>query len=209
MMEQGQFYSKLHGNFKMKQFFLLLFLLSTSLFALNINESLLKIHATLVPKIYLMDYQFKNKLKNNTISIAIIYQANEYHDAKNLQLMIQNRYKKGIQSYKVDAILKEYKDVKNCDANIYYLFPASQKEIRSVITEANTHHSLTFSYQKDDLKYGVMISLNISKKIKPLLNLEAIKKHNIALRPVLINISTIYFKELESEGFYNSKVIEA
>lgn len=188
----------------------------TSLFALTINESLLKIHATLVPKIYLMDYKFKDKLKDNSISIAIVYKDNEYSDAKNLKVMIQNRYKNGIQSYTIHPVLVNYKDIKNADANVYYLFPASKKEILSVIKKASIGHALTFSYHQDDLKYGVMISLNISKKIKPLLNLDAIKEHNIALRPVLIDISTIYLKDLESrhkllniQGFYNYSVMQA
>lgn len=178
---------------------LILFLtLASSLFALSINESLLKVHSTLVPKIYLMDYKFKDKLKNDTISIAIMYKKNEYKDAKLLKVMIENRYKNGIKSYKVEPKLINYKNIKTTEANIYYLLPAPSKDIEKVVKKAGTNDALTFAYNRDDLKYGVMISLNVSKKIKPLLNLEAIKIRKIALRPVLIDISTIYINDLGS-----------
>jgi len=181
----------------MKAFILLLTLVS-SIFAFSINESLLKVHATLLPKIYLMDYKFKDKIKDNTISIAILYHENEYRDAKKLKGLIQNRYRDGIKSYTVSPKLVNYKNIQTAEANIYYLFPTRSKEIREVVKKAATSDALTFSYQRDDLKHGVMISLNVSKKIKPLLNLEAIRTHKIALRPVLINISTIYSQDLGS-----------
>lgn len=162
-----------------------------------------------------MDYKFQDKLKENTISIALVYNENEYHDARDLQRMINSRYRNGIKTYKVKAVLVTYKNISSINANVYYLFPANKREAQHVIKKANLNNALTFAYLKDDLKYGVMISLNISKKIKPLLNLEAIKRHNIALRPVLIDISTIYLNASQSEEFlkirsyYNSDIRRA
>ncbi|MEA2073558.1 MAG: YfiR/HmsC family protein [Campylobacterota bacterium] len=178
--------------------FVLFISLTMSLFALNINHSLLKVHATLVPKIYLMDYKFKEKLKDHTITVAIVYKNNTYTDAKKLKGLIETRYKDGLKSYTVKPILVDSTNIKKSIANIYYLFPTNQDEIKTVIKQANKNNALTFAYNRDDLKYGVMISLNVSKKIKPLLNLEAIKVNNISLRPVLIDISTIYLNKLET-----------
>jgi len=195
---------------------LLVLMLASSLFALSINDSLLKVHATLVPKIYLMDYKFKDKLKNSTITVAIMYERNDYKYAKKLKVLIEDRYKNGIKNYSVHAELVNYKNIKNSEANIYYLLPSKSKEIKAVVKKAASNGALTFSYLNDDLKHGVMISLNVSKKIKPLLNLEAIKRHKITLRPVLINISTIYKRELgssdpilEIRGFNFYRVYEA
>ncbi|MDQ7043046.1 MAG: YfiR/HmsC family protein [Sulfurimonas sp.] len=177
---------------------LLLLTLSFSVFALNINDSLLKVHATLVPKIYLMDYKFKDKIKNNTISIAILYQQKEYRSAKKLKSLIESKYKNGINSYKVEAKLVNYNNANLAEANVYYLFPAKKSNIKKAIRRASIDNSLTFAYQKEDLQHGVMISVDISKRIKPLLNLEAISMNNITLRPVLIKISTIYIMDLDS-----------
>jgi len=165
------------------------------MFGFNINESLLKVHATLVPKISLMDYQFKDKLKNNAITIAIMYKDSEYKDALSLKKKIDSRYKDGIKSYGVSSKIVPYRDIESTKVNIYYLFPARTADIKRAIKQAKTNSALTFSYLKDDLRHGVMISLNISKKIKPILNLNAIKTNNIAFRPVLIDISNIYMQE--------------
>jgi len=176
----------------------LLALLTSSIFALTIDDSLLKMHATLVPKIYLMDYKFKNKLVNNTITIAIVYKSSEYLSAKSLQKKINNKYEKGIKSYKVSSKLVAYKDIEDSKANIYYLLPTSKETIQKTVSVAKKNHALTFSYLKSDLNYGVMISLNISNKIKPILNLNAIKLNHINLRPILLDISTIFRQSRDS-----------
>ncbi len=179
---------------------LLLLAFASYLFGININESLLKIHAILVPKISLMDYKFKDKVQDNTITIAIMYKNSEYQSAKSLKNKIDTKYQSGIKSYKVNSILVPYSKITKIEANIYYLFPASKKEITKSIDQANKNSALTFSYLKDDLKYGVMISLNVSKKIKPILNLNSIKEHKIVFRPVLMDISTIYLSRSSTLG---------
>jgi len=171
---------------------LLLIAFVSSIFGFSINESMIKVHSVLVPKILLMDYRIQDKLTKSTIEIAIMYNNAEYKYAKSLKNRIDARYKNGIKTYKISTKLISYKDIKNVKANLYYLFPSSKKDIKNTIKQAHNNNALTFSYLKDDLKYGIMISLNISKKIKTVLNLDAIKKYEISLRPMLIEISNIY-----------------
>ena len=171
---------------------LLIVAIVSSAFSLTINESMLKIHSVLVPKILLMDYNIKDKLQNSTIQIAIMYKNNEYKYASLLKNKIDIRYKDGIRTYKISTKLVKYKNINNVNANIYYLFPSEKKDIKNTIKQANRNNALTFSYLKNDLKYGIMISLDISKKIKTVLNLDAVKKYKISLRPMLIEISNIY-----------------
>lgn len=185
------FYSKQIWSSKMKTILLLIGLLS-SLNAFTISEPLLKMHATIVPKIYLMDYNCNQKSINKTITIAIVYEQSEYKSANLLQELILRKYKDGIKSYKVKTKLVKYDKVKHTNANLFYLFPSSKMKISTVVNKAQDEHALTFAYSKEDLKYGVMISLDVSKNVKPLLNLQAMKQNNISIRPVLIDISTIY-----------------
>ena len=172
--------------------FFLIFSLVTVSFALNINDSLLKIHATLIPKIYLMDYNVEKKIHNKTMVIAILYGNNTYKSAKSLKEKIATRYPDGINSYKIIAKLVPYSQLSKSKANIFYMLPTSKKMIQQSVRHAQEESALTFAYDKNDLNYGVMISLNVSKKIKPILNLEAIKINNIEMRPILIKISLIY-----------------
>lgn len=177
----------------MKTLFLLLTLFLSAQ-AVNINESLLKVHSVLVPKLYLMDYQYEKKVKDNTISIAIVHKTSQYKEAKLLQKQIGHKYSKGIQSYKVKAILVHYSKLEEIHSNIYYLFPAKKDDIQRATKQASQDNALTFSYLSSDLEHGVMISLDVANKIKPILNLYAIQGNNISLRPVLIDISTIYIQ---------------
>ena len=169
-------------------------LLISVIFASSINDSLIKVHATLLPKLYLMDYDFKSKLIDNTIKITLVYKLNDYKSAQSLKNKILSRYATGIKSYKIAVELLRYQDLKNQKSNIFYLFPASNEEIKHAVTTAKKNHVLTFSYLKNDLKNDVMISLSIGKNVKPILNLNVIKTNNINLRPILIDISTIFIK---------------
>jgi hypothetical protein len=165
-----------------------------SVFAFNINEALLNIHATLVPKIPFMDYKFKDKLLDNAISIIIFYDKTTYKGAKFLQKKIDTKYKNGIKQYPLDIRLILYKNVskiKNLKANIYYLLPSKEENITTVLKQAQKNKAITFSYLKYTLNYGCMISLNIGKRVKPIINLKAIKSNNISLRPVFLDISEI------------------
>jgi hypothetical protein len=165
-----------------------------TVFALSINESLLNIHATLVPKIPLMDYKFREKLNEDAISIIIFYDKINYKSAKLLKRKIDARYTNGIKEHPVEVTLISYKRaniVKNLKANIYYLMPSSKSSTKNVLKYAKQNNAITFSYLRHTLNEGCMISLNIGKKVKPIINLEAIKSNNISLRPVLLNISEI------------------
>lgn len=184
---------------------LLFFIFTSSLLSLSINQSLLKVHSVLVPKLYLMDYKFRDKLKNNTIKIALVYKNSEYKSAQSLQKKMNLKYKNGIRTYNVESTLVHYDDVQNSYANVYYLFPSTQEDIQKVVQKANDVQALTFSYLSDDLQYGVMISLGVANKIKPILNLSAVQLHNISLRPILINISSIYIHQPDSR-LHNFKI---
>ncbi len=177
----------------MKYLFLLISL-SSLLFSSNIEQSLLKIHATLVPKLLLMDYNFKEKTINNTINIVIAYDEIDYKYVKKLRKDIEHKYPNGLKSYKINIIPIKYSKLGKIDSNInlYYLFPSKKENIYKLIENANKKQALTFSYQNNDLSYGVMSSVYIGSKVKPLLNLIALKANDITLRPVLLKISKIY-----------------
>jgi len=175
---------------------LIFFILTSSIFALSINDSLLKIHATLLPKITLMDYELKNKLINDSITIAIVYNKKEYKSAVSLRNKIDTKYQNGIKNHSIKTKIVLYKSIKNTKANIYYLFPSNKKNIKNVIDIAKENQALTFSYLKDNLKSGVMISINIGERVQPIINIDAIRTAHINLRPVLLSISTIYKQDV-------------
>ncbi len=177
------------------RYFVLLSFLVSFVFGLSVNDSLLKIHAVLLPKIYLMDSGFQEKIKDNTIKIAILYDSNSYRDAIFLKEKIEDRYHGKIQDYTVKTVLSPYSKIERCNANIYYLFPTNIKNIKKTVKKAEKINALTFSYLNHDLKDGIVLSLEIGKKVKPIINLSAAKSADITFRPVLLKISHIYVSQ--------------
>jgi len=179
------------------KYFLFLLSISTILFSSTINSSLLKVHATLVPKLLLMDYDFSKKTSDNLISIVIAYDKVDYSSAKLLKIGIEQKYHNGLKSCQVAVKLIPYSKLSNSKnkVNLYYLFPTNKQNISKLVKKAKLSNTLTFSYITNDLQDGVMISVIVNSKVKPILNLDAIKSSDITLRPVLLEISKIYKKE--------------
>ncbi len=178
------------------KYIIIFFLIFNFLHGATINNSVLNIHATLVPKLSLMDYQLEQKLDNNAIYIAIYYSNLNYKSAKFLKTRINLKYKNGLKKFKVKTKLIPYSDKKTILANIYYLFPTSDSNVKNILKNAIAVGALTFSYSKNMLSLGSMISIDIGAKVKPIINLDAIKTNEISLRPVLLNISEIYKQEI-------------
>lgn len=165
------------------------------LFSFSIDESILKIHATFVPKISLMNYNLPEHSIGNSVVIAIFYESGNYRDALFLKKLIDTKYNHGIGSYKIKTELVIYSEKLDVKANVYYFFPTDSLNIRRAIKSANLNQALTFSYSKKDLKEGVMLSVLVGIKVRPILNLKVIKSSNITFWPVLLNISEIYKDE--------------
>jgi len=174
------------------RFLALAILFSTTIFAISINESLLKIHATLVPKISLMDYDFKTKVIDNKIVIVLYYEKSEYKSAIYLKNKIKTKYANGINGYAIKCKLVKYTDAKVIKANIIYLFPSKKENILKVTNFAKEVKALTFAYLEDYLIDDIMISVKIGSRVKPIINLSSIKRNQICLRPILVKISEIY-----------------
>ena len=176
----------------MFRFLALAIFFSSTIFAISINESLLKIHATLVPKISLMDYDFKAKAIDNKIIIVLYYDNTEYKSAIYLKNKIELKYENGINGYTINCKLVNYTDAKVIKANIIYLFPSKKENILKVTNFAKEVKALTFAYLEDYLVDDIMISVKIGSRVKPIINLSSIKANKICLRPILVKISEIY-----------------
>ena len=157
-----------------------------------------------------MDYNFKEKLKDESITIAILYDSNNYKDAMLLEKKIYARYHNKIENYTIKTLLLTYDEIDSTNANLYYLFPTTTKNIKNVINKAQQSKALTFSYSNNDLKEGIMLSLKVGTKVKPIINLTAAKTNHITFRPVLLKISHIYtvdFKTVPNSSIGDSSYI--
>lgn len=143
-----------------------------------------------------MDYNFKKKLYNNKLVLALIYEEHDKASALLLKKKIEAKYQHNIYDISLKIILSSYKkSIKTgLKASSYYLFPSSKKHIKSLVTLATQNSSMTFTYRNEDLQYGAMISTEISTRVKPVINIDALKRDAISLRPILLKISEIYYQ---------------
>lgn len=179
----------------MKILFLVL-IATVTLLSEQLKDDLLQIHATLIPKIMMMDYDFEKRLVNDEILIGVVYAgAKQKNDALALNRYIQEKYPDGYQKHKIRLEFIAYDVVHLVQKHtLYYLLPTVKKEIKTALKIAHQQEALSFSYRDEDLKYGVMLSVKVTNKVKPVINVDALKETNVSMRPVLLKVADIFFQ---------------
>jgi hypothetical protein len=159
------------------------------------QDALLKIHATLLPKTVLMDYQFEQKLVNNAIVVGILCEKRGRFSAERLAKYILVKYKNGIKDYPVKVKIFYYDNLSGpaMAATIYYFMPAPANCISTAL-ELLQDERLIFSSDPADLRLGTVISIMVQQRVKPVINIDALRKRNISLRPVIMKISKMYYQ---------------
>lgn len=190
-----------------------LFIFSLTLKADDLKDDLLRIHATIIPKMMMMDYNFEERLIDRSISIAIVYDNNhQKKDAGALVRYIKAKYPHGFQHHKITLEFYSYKKIASAKKHtLYYLLPASEARIKNALTVAQNQKALSFAYRDDDLKYGVMFSIKITNNVKPVINVDALKNTDVTLRPILMKVADIYYQtsltEMKIYGHYAFNIV--
>lgn len=173
----------------------LFFLLSlSSLHASGYSDTLLRIQSNIIPKMVLMDYNYKNKLQNGAIVITVLYDKKDRETAKKIQKIILNKYGKGIMNNPVKVKLI------NCDdfvkqkpkTTLLYILRMTPEKLKKVCNRGQEKNYIIFSYDKALLAYGANLSISVGKKVKPIINMASLKENNISFRPAMIAISEIF-----------------
>ncbi len=177
--------------------YILLFNISLNLYAHDLKSDLMRIHANLIPKIMMMDYDFKKSLVNDAVSIAVVYEnIQQKSDAQEIKRYIKVKYPDGFNKHKINIEYISYDNIQNASKHsFYYMLPSSEKNIRDALKITNRQKALSFAYDNRDLQYGVMLSVKITNKVKPMVNINALKATDIAVRPILLKVAEIYFQQ--------------
>jgi hypothetical protein len=147
-----------------------------------------------MPKVLLLEHNIEKKIKKNKIHITIAYEESNYHDMKFLKKAIEDKYSNGISGYEIVVDFIDYNNFKKCNinTNMLYIFPSSQENINKLIKEYRLCNAITFASQKEYLKNNAMISIDVGKKVKPIVNLDAVRSSGISFKPVLLSISKVF-----------------
>ncbi|WP_281950691.1 hypothetical protein [Nitrosophilus kaiyonis] len=163
----------------MKKVVAILFLLNLSLFAYKYNEFLIKTQAALLPKIMLLDKKFANKTVDSKVKIAIIFNENDINTAFLLKTFITNYYGSDFENYMLVIKLKKVEDFLNSKEkySAIYLLKLSEDNYQKIYKKIKNSNIYSFVYDKDDLKYGFLFSIDLEEKPIIFMNKKAINKN--------------------------------
>ncbi|WP_200763664.1 hypothetical protein [Nitrosophilus alvini] len=157
------------------------------------NDTVVEIEAKVYPKIIFFDKDYEKKLVNKTVILAILYEKKDLYIARKMKKFIEKNYGKRILEYPLKVKMYEYRIFTvDIPATAVIFLSGPKKELIRAAKIAKLKKILSFVYDPLYLKYGAMISLNIGRDIKPLLNACAVKEAGIRLKADFVSICKIY-----------------
>lgn len=147
----------------MKKFILLLLTLVNLAFAYNYDDVLLKAQASIFPKIMLLDKKLPSKLIDGKIVYTIIYDKTDYLTAVEIKDFINTKYKGHLDKYDYKINLVEFDNFSDkTEASAIYVLKLG-KYVKQIADIAKIKGVISFSYDIDNLRQGLMFSLSIEK----------------------------------------------
>jgi hypothetical protein len=147
------------------------------LFAYNYDDLLLKAQSSIFPKIMLLDKKVKNKLIENKVVYTIVYDNNDYETALHVKNYIDTVFKGHFNGYLYEINIVDFEHMSmNTKASAFYVLKSFKKNIEKVANIARQKGVITFSYDIENLKYGLLLSLIIQKSTVIYLNKENLTK---------------------------------
>ena len=171
----------------MIRFFILFIVALLPLYGSKYNNTLLQMHARVLPSIVLMDRQIEEKVPNRVLKIAIIHKEEDIFDAQNFAKILLELDSSKIANFSVEPILLPIGSALPKDLIAIYMFPNSQ--IKTLAKDATKRKIVSFSYQIEGVEEGALASLIVGKQAVPYINLETVIKSEIIFNPALLTIS--------------------
>lgn len=141
-------------------------------YAYNYDSLLLKAQASIFPKIILLDKKLNDKLIDEKIVYTIVYDENDYDTAVEVSEFIDKKYKGYFDNYIYEINLVKFSDLSNeTEATVIYVLN-SKSSIIKIADIAKEKGIITFSYNIEDLRQGLLFSLVIEKATVLYLNKE-------------------------------------
>lgn len=156
----------------MKKIVLLSLIFANLAYGFSYNDILLKAQASIFPKIILLDKKLKNKLVNGEIVYTIVYEKIDYFTALEISSFIEKNYKGyfGGHPYKINLV--QFSDISTqSQASVIHVLN-SNTNIEKVAEIAKKKRIITFSYDIDNLKNGLLFSLMLEKSTVIYINKE-------------------------------------
>ena len=155
-------------------------LLIQLLFGYNYDDLVLKAQSSIFPKIMLLDKKVQNKLIDNKIIYTIVYDTSDYEMALHVKEYINTTFKGHFDKYSYKINLVDFSHLSpNTEASALYVLKSSTDNIKKAADIAFQKGIISFSYDVNNLKDGLVLSLMIEKSTILYLNKKYLHAKNI------------------------------
>lgn len=183
----------------MKKLLFIYFTLLSFAFGYNYDDLVLKAQASIFPKILLLDKKIENKLIEGKIVYTIVYDQADYHTALSIEKFINKNFNGQLDKYNYKINLVEYTNFsKNSEASALYVLNL-EEHIERIAAIAKEKGIISFSYDINNLKRGLMFSLVIEKSTVLYLEKENLYTNKIDFIDALLQMVRFLDKDYATE----------
>ena len=155
-------------------------------FGYNYDDIILKAQASIFPKILLLDKKIENKLIDGKIIYTIVYNKSDYQTAVYIEKFINNNFNGQLDKYNYKVNLVDFTNFsQQTEASAIYVLNL-EEHIEKIATIAKEKGIISFSYDINNLKKGLMFSLVIEKS-----TVIYIEKENLHTNKIYMQIYVI------------------
>ncbi|MCF6331295.1 MAG: hypothetical protein L3I99_07090 [Sulfurimonas sp.] len=145
----------------------------------NYDQLLLKAQASIFPKIVLLDKKLNEKLVDGKIIYTIAYEEEDYFTAQEIAKYMKINFKENFDKYNYKVNLIKFSNL-SYDMNTTVIYALNSNEnIQKVANIAKKKGIITFSYDINNLKNGLLFSLMLEKTTVLYLNKENLDNEKI------------------------------
>lgn len=165
------------------------------LLSLEPESALLKIQAKLYPKIIFFDQNYKNKLVDGSIKFSIAYCEDLKYRAERFKQILFGTYPGKINGISLDIEMISLKNITPQYTTTALYVTCGCESTSKTLESIHNNNRISFACNINQLKSGAMIGLNVTNRVRPVINKKTLMDHPIQFQSTFTQISEVYNAE--------------
>lgn len=162
------------------------------LLSLEPETALLKIQAKLYPKIIFFDQAYRTKLSGGVLKFSIAYCPNLKYRAEAFSQILHDVYPENVNGIPLNVETIPVRNITpKYDTTALYFVCGCNSGSKS-LNAIHSQQRITFACDENQLQNGAMIGLNVTNRVRPIINKKTLLKHPIKFQSTFTQISEVY-----------------